>query len=264
MKYQVTNGQAAALNAQGDSRTLDLQLNHPVVRSRSLNLYAQAQVARTDFENESSGSVTSKYRKRQLSGSLQVNSFDTWQGGGANSASVGLSQTILSGNRGSNAASLPNQYSHVNLTLSRNQFVTESVTAFVSARKQHTAANTDSSDNFIAGGPSGVRAYPSGEGSAPEGTAASAELRWRANSAITTRFFYDWARVQDRDDQVGRYLLRGWGGGADIQLPIGATLSFNWAKPKGSHPNPSQADANRNQDGTRFGIRTWASLSYQF
>lgn len=264
MNYKVIKGEAAALNARGSSQVIGMSGRYPWVRSRAKNLYLNAKYEHSNFANESSGSVTSDYRKDAFQLGLDGNLFDGWAGGGVTTASLSVQRSLLGGNRGTNAAVLPNAYNFWSASLSRNQSVGDQDTVLLSASRQHATDNLDSSDNLSVGGVSGVRAYPAGEGSAAEADQLSLEWRRRLDQGAVIKVFYDWALVRDRDQAVGDYKLRGYGAGADLPLPIGLDLTLTWAKPIGHHPNPANNDPSLNQDGTKFGSRVWASLVYDF
>lgn len=264
MRYTVDKGAAASLDANGGSTSLELTARYPINRSVQQNLYLNGQATRTGFVNRASGSVTSDYHKWAYRLGVNGNQFDSFGGGGVTAYALNFRRSVLGGNRGTNASVLASHYNFWDAELTRNQTVSDQVSAFTKLRRQHARAAIDSSDNLSVGGLSGVRAYPTGEGSAAQADQANLELRWNLRDGPLLTAFYDWARVRDRDVNVGHYLLRGYGVSVDVSLPVGLDLSATWANPIGAHPNPANGDPGLNQDGTAFGSRVWLSLTYPF
>ena len=60
---------------------------------------------------------------------------------------------------------------------------------YVRLAAQRASKNLDSSEGFVAGGPGGVRAYPTGEGFGNEGQLVQLEWRWRAGDIAPYAFF---------------------------------------------------------------------------
>lgn len=138
----------------------------------------------------------------------------------------------------------------------------------LSASGQSASKNLDSSEKFQLGGPTGVRAYPVGEGLGDSGWLGSAELRYSfKQTALGTPqafAFYDTGHItQYRNlwtnalapDRPNSYSLSGWGLGASLNLSERGSLRVLWAKKAGTNPNPTLTGTD--SDGSNKSGRIW-------
>ena len=72
------------------------------------------------------------------------------------------------------------------------------------------------------GGLAGVRAYPSGEATGPQGQRLGVELRYLFNKSLIIKPFYDWGMVERRDPTSI--------GPSEYEIS-GAGLSASWSTP---------------------------------
>jgi hemolysin activation/secretion protein len=139
----------------------------------------------------------------------------------------------------------------------------QGLTLYAAVQGQDTGNKPlDGSQNMSLGGSSGVRAYPSGEGSGPKGRLAQLELRWRPNNRWQITPFYDYGRVAKRQSETHpHYSLKGHGLSVAWNGPNGWNAQATYARRQGNNPNPNPQDNKSDQDGTLYRDRFWFSLS---
>lgn len=263
LSYKIVSPEFAALDGRGRSSSQGLDAIYPLIRSRSRNLYLNANLDSKDFVNESNASVQSDYASTALSLGLSGNLFDSVGGGGANSASVALvagNLALGSPQAGENPA-LEGSFSKLRYAVSRQQvLLRDDLSLYATLSGQQSGGKLDSSEKLSLGGASGVRAYPSGEGSGSSGQLAALELRWRLPQGFNLVGFYDWGSVSDPDSPS--YSLKGVGLGLTWQTPIGASVKATWARRLGDNPNPTSTGVD--QDGSLNLNRWWFAASLPF
>jgi hemolysin activation/secretion protein len=263
LRYHIISPEFVALQSQGSSASVGLEASVPLLRSRSNNVYLSLNADHKTFHNESNATVQSDYVSRSTSVGLSGNSFDNWGGGGANSASL----TWVSGNVGLGSldaaenAALEGLFTKLRYTLGRQQVVTEDLSAYAALSGQLASQVLDSSEKFNLGGASGVRAYPSSEGSGSRGQLLNLELRWRVLQNMTLTGFYDWGSVANLDASPS-YSLQGAGLGVSWQSAQGFNVKAVWAHRLGSNPNPTATG--NDQDGSLSENRWWLTASLPF
>ena len=196
------------LDARGDSDTFDLSLHYPFIRSQNLNVYGSVGAEYRKLQDEIR-STNTKTDKNAKVGNVGINADlrDSLGGGGANQAGLTFTQGKLDIETASAAAidavsaKTEGSYNKWNWNLSRQQAITQKLSASVQARGQHTSDNLDSAEKFTLGGSSGVRAYPSGEGSGDIGWLASAELRYAFMPQVAASVFYDAGGIEVNADK---------------------------------------------------------------
>ena len=264
LNYHVVAPESSvALQAKGQSDSLGLEARYPLVRTRNRNLYLNLGADQKTYLNEDMNGVQSDYANSNVNAGISGNAFDGWGKGGSTSGSL----TMLFGNLALGAEQTGERnknggaFRKLRYSLSRQQTVSEAWTWVGTLTGQQAEATLDSSEAMILGGSSGVRAYPSGEGSGSRGYVATLELRWRLSPTVNVTGFYDQGSVGN-DDGTPSYSLAGAGLGATWATPAGATFKAVWAQRIGSNPNPSATGTD--QDGTLVPDRWWLSLSLPF
>lgn len=275
LDYRLVTDDFEALHARGNSNTVGLEASYPLIRARDRNLYFLANYDHKTYDNEAFSVTTSRYFSDTLSFGLSGNLFDGLGRGGANSGSVIVTGGNLnlgqSPTQTADALTLRTQGQFLKLryALSRQQVLTDSLSAVASFSGQIANKNLDSSEKFYLGGPNGVRAYPIGEGSGTDGQMLNLELRWRLPYGVSLLGFYDWGHVTvNRNNnfpgasQVNSYSLQGTGLGVQWQPGRGVSLAATWAHRIGGNPNatPSGTD----QDGSLIKNRVWLTASLSF
>ena len=200
----------AALEAQGSANSTSVFAAYPFIRSPARNLSGTVSYESKNLNDRvnSTNTVTDKkvgVTSVGLTGNLQ----DAWLGGGINSFDATLVMGRLNiasvGALAIDAASAQTNgsYSRVAYGISRLQRINNSTLVSMSFNGQQAGKNLDSSEKFSLGGPTGVRAYPSGEASGDEGFKGTVELRhsYSANWQVTA--FYDFGTVRINKNPFG-------------------------------------------------------------
>jgi hemolysin activation/secretion protein len=268
MAYKVIVGPAAGTPAQitGRSNSMGADLNYPIVRARTHNLYLSAGVENKSFLTRDT-QLRSDYETYTLKVGLSGNRFDELGGGGANSASVQwLSGRLANMNAHSQIDTIGRNYTKLSYSLSRQQALVGSHSLLLSLQGQQASRVLDSSERFYVGGAQSVRAYPSSELGGERGELLTAEWRWRFNPAWVLTGFVDQGRVvalaPTTSDKQAQHFLRGHGLSASWQGGAGITTKLTWSRRDGSNPKPTLTGTD--SDGTRKLDRLWLTMSASF
>lgn len=256
MRYKIVEGAFAGLNAEGTSRSTGLEARYPLVRARQANLFLQLNYDRRDFDNLTAGASTTRYQTDDYTTALFANAFDDLAGGGANSASI----AFTSGTRSNSMGSSDQSWRKLNYSVSRQQTLTQNLSVVASVSGQEASNPLDSSEKFYLGGASGVRAYPSSEGSGDSGTLTTLELRWRLPGNLVWSVFHDYGQV--RNETAPSYALQGAGMALAWQSESGFTVRATVSSRIGDNPNPTPTG--HDQDGSLDINRFWLSVSASF
>ncbi len=258
LNYRVITDDFASLNPNGTAFTRGWDISYPLLRSQLQNVNLAFSYDDKKFDN-TSNSVTTSYGIKAYNATLSANQIDTWAGGGSTLASVGLT----SGNK-----STESRYTKLNLSLSRLQSLTDSLSLYAAASAQATNKNLDSSEKMYLGGASGVRAFPASEGGGSEGNTFTLELRQRLDHNITLTGFYDYGWVKANKDNSttaanpNSYNLQGYGVSVAWQATQSIDIKATLAQRLGGNP---AAQANGNDgDGTQKVTRIWLSTGIAF
>jgi hemolysin activation/secretion protein len=247
----------------GSSTTEGLEASYPLIRSRLKNLYLGLNVDRKHFANQSALGTESHYDVNTVSVALNSNLFDNLGGGGANAASLVLTEGKVDlGNldRGERP-SLNGSFSKLRYSLSRQQVLSDTISLYAALSGQHTDASLDSSEKIYLGGAYGVRAYPSNEGGGSSGYIGNVELRWRLSQGLSVTGFVDDGHIKNYDDTAS-YSLRGSGLALTWQGSSGLNVKGTWARRTGDNPNPTATG--NDQDGTLQKDRLWLTVNMPF
>lgn len=250
----------AALDAQGDGATWNLNASYPLLRSRGNNLNLIGALEYRDLNDSQSGTETAKTLTLLTLG-VDGDYSDNWRGGGMTSYSV----SVNLGDADNDAnPSVEGAYTKLSWELQRRQFIDEKHTVLGKLRGQLSSANLDSSEKVSLGGPNGVRAYPVGESSSDEALIASLEWHY-AYGAVGQGFtlipsvFADYAFSRLDKSTVAFGNVRNlWGLGVGVtayrpgKAQIG--LSLAW---RGTGDAPQSAN-----DDDRF--RLWLQAVFSF
>lgn len=275
MTYQLVAPEFRAAHIEGTSQTVGLEVSHPLLRTRSLNLYATAGYDGRSFDNLANYVTTSQYRTDALSLGLTANQFDQLGGGGVNTASLSghLGRVNLDGspNKAADAAASHTQglYSKFKASLSRSQTVTEDLSLFTSLSGQYAFKNLDSSEKLFVGGASGVRAYPSSEGGGSSGITGNIEARQQLPFGFEGVAFIDAGWVQQNVDNSysgaplkNTLYYKGYGLSLIWRGAYQSTVKLTWAHRIGANPLPKPDG--HDQDGTKRLDRFWLTAGVGF
>jgi hemolysin activation/secretion protein len=166
-------------------------------------VYGTLSGAGKHFVNRTFGSIaTSNKTARTAVLGVSVDGRDNVGGGGLNGFSIaatrgkldlsGLPSDLSSDDITARANGV---YSKTNYSLSRLQRLGSTTSLYASISGQRALKNLDSSEQFSLGGPTGVRAYPTGEAIGDEGVLGTLEGRWQFAENWQAAIFTDRGRI---------------------------------------------------------------------
>lgn len=163
-------------------------LSYPVIRSQRMNIglsLAYQDKEMTDVRLTDTESKTA----RVVPLTLNFDSRDEWIGGGITYGSLSMAKGDV------NELAGKKPFKRWTLDVARQQRLNNLWSVYGYVLAQGADSNLDSSEGISLGGPSRVRAYPSGESSGDEGWLVQAELRLSLG-AWTPYAFYDHGKVR--------------------------------------------------------------------
>jgi hemolysin activation/secretion protein len=214
---------------------------HPFVRTRGANLIGQF-AYETKMLNDRVDSTASNIDRRiTASKAGVVGDFrDGAFGGGLNSFGYTLTEgntiinqtSVLAADQAAGGARTAGRFAKHNFEFRRLQKITDNSNLLLAVQGQMASKNLTSAERFSLGGPSGVRAYPTGEGLGDTGYIFSAEFRYIvpglkiAQGDVSLSGFWDqgWVQLNENalpatgntlNDQNNR-TLSGYGVGASV------------------------------------------------
>lgn len=148
-------------------------------------------------------------------------------------------------------------YDKAVLSLSREQQLPAKFSFYLAGTLQRSSKNLDSSEQFVLGGPNGVRAYPTGEAVGDQGWLATAELRYRVCSGLQLALFEDAGGIDiNRNPYIvqanGRHLQGGGIAATAVWRSFSVKASAAW---RGDEAPTSDSDRQP---------RVWVAGSYAF
>ena len=282
--YYKLGSNLAALDANGYADTIGASLSYPIIRSRTFSLWTSAGYEYRMLNDYTAATLT---KDRDIhSGTVDVSSssLDSFGGGGLTSIRLAFTAGDLAlGNR-TNAqndgitAQTAGTYTKLGYSVARLQRLIDNLTLFGSVSGQLALnKNLDSSEEFILGGPSGVRSYPTGEGSGDEGHAFTLELRYDTplpqsygtlqlvgfgDAGTVTLHHKLWPNAVAIATAKNSYWLGGAGIGVNYSYKSLLALRGTWAHTIGSNDGRSLTgkDADNRSEDNRF----WLQASVWF
>jgi hemolysin activation/secretion protein len=176
---------------KGTAKVSTIGLSYPIIRSQKINVNLSATLQdKRLFNSRSFGTSTESYAIGSLPVALQFDRRDGLGGGGISYGSFGITPGQLRNNSNSSE-----HFTKLNADVIRLQSLKGPWALYARLSAQASNRNLDSAEGFTLGGPTGVRAYPTGEASGDEGWLAQIELRYGFGS--TTPFvFFDQGKVK--------------------------------------------------------------------
>ncbi len=278
LQYQIGRELSNA-QLEGEAYTAGTSLYYPLIRSREFSLNASAGYEHRGLRDKGAKNITSDRHIDEAVLGLSANSLDNWLGGGINNAQIGLAagnldrsddEDDLAADR--HDAKTQGGFAKFTYSLARLQKISQQLSLFGSINGQQASGNLDSSEKFILGGPSGVRAYPIGEGSGDHGWVINTELRWDlpytlpignlqlvgfVDTGHITMHDQVWAGAITNRSGKNSYQLSGGGISLNLTEHNLYQISGTWAAPIGSNPGRSSqdSDADGKQDDHRFWLQ---------
>lgn len=259
------------LDARGGSRLHRAGLSYPLRRSEAWNLEMELAWSRRRQEDASLGEYLRERRLEDLTLSLFGDAVHAGGSGahtawivdlGHGQARLGLQDDWLADAGG---PGVHGSYSLARLELRHDHWLHRDWYLRARFNSQWTDGNLDSSQQFVLGGPTGVRGYPVNEAAGDSGAVLQLELHrvlpTPGNGELDGYLFADGGSIRQRQDPWdvfgrNRYQLAAAGlglrwnrGGFTASLAIGTPLG----------DNPGSMD-DTNQDGTGRGPQFWFNL----
>lgn len=279
LDYDLVQPEFKALQANGTARTAGLSAAYPLFRQAARSLSLAASLDDKRLRDLTVAGETSNRLVRVAGIGLSGFANDAAFGGGTTQYDAGFGwgksdqRNTAALAADATTRQVQGSYSKFNYSLRRLQSLGDDWSLSATLRGQNASKNLDSTERFVLGGPSAVRAYPVGEAAADEGWLLSLGLNWRANEQLSTSLFVDTGGVKLNDKlwagwNAGNprlqndYRLSGAGIGIDWRFVTQGIVSFVIASPIGRNPGRDAND--RNVDGGTNGTRGWISINLQF
>ena len=275
MTYEVVVGAVGMVGAAGKAITQGLDWAYPLIRSTEENITLLFNVDNKKYQNTSAqGIELSNYKVDTASAQINGTSRNIDTGTNINySAQLTVGKVNLDGSLSQvtdmTGARTEGIFEKVRLNATINQAITDDTSILGSLTIQRASRNLDSSEKMQLGGATGIRAYPTGEGSGSEGEILSLELRKALTETVNISGFYELGQIHQQHNPNfpggptnNSYILRGTGLSATYVDPSGVQLKATLSRRLGNNPNPTQTGTD--QDGTFDRNRFWLQLSIPF
>jgi len=267
LEYEVLPvSDSTELKPRGYASTAQLVATYPLYRTRSTNLNFESNLERKHYKNNNTTGNQTDYNVYDLTLGLSGDRSNPWFVGGTSAASLmlDLGKTHIAG-QATGITLEDGRFNRWRYNLNHTQFIKNDLSLTGKFYGQFANQNLNSSEKFYLGGTSGVRAYPTSEGSGSEGYIMNLEARKELPLNLSVLGFYDFGHVKQKVEQaeaMNTYNLKGYGMALDWQGPYRTNVSLIWARRIGNNPNPTIE--NNDQDGTRHLNRFWLKASIGF
>jgi hemolysin activation/secretion protein len=224
--YYELGGDFESLDAHGTADIASVGISYPLVRSQTSNLSAAVNFQHKWLRDEQDSTATNNTKASNLLPvSLNFDHRDGLLGGGVTYGSTSWTHGVLDLNANlassdAGTASSNGDFDKLNIDMARIQALPlQNLTLYVRGTGQLAGNNLDSSEDFGLGGPTGVRAYPTGEGYGDSGWLAQTELRYSLNM-FTPYAFYDYGQVKINENPwaAGKNQRSLGGGGVGLRF----------------------------------------------
>ena len=256
--------------------------NYPVFNSSRRSVFLSGTYNFKDLYNENLGVVVSdKTAETQDVGLIFQNTDNIVNSG---FTQLSLTQTFgdtdltkvaadFAADQGAGGAKTNGNFQKFNAQVFRIQEISDKLNLQILASAQKVDKNVDTSEDFSLGGPTAIRAYPSGEAAGDEGFRVSVDAQYDLISGskfgdIILSSFYDYGEIKQYKDTYdivmtspNEYSLEGWGLALDFLTMNRFNLKVIWADAIGD--NPGKISGN-NSDGKNNSSRIWAMARFSF
>lgn len=270
------------VGSKGSADNVTLSARYPLIKNRLSTLLFIASYDWKRLENFALDTKISDKRVNAFNLGFLYYGTDGFAGGGFKQLGITLTAGVLDlGNLEANldadraTAKTNGSYGKMSFNASRLQKISETINFFISSSGQISGKNLDTSEKFILGGPTGVRAYPSSEGIGDSGIKTSAEVRWSALSNtpigdLQLTSFYDLGVIRQYDNvwtnaglttpNVYRLQSAGFGMSIGKQGRYDARLTYAFK----IGDNPGANMQGNDSDGKSYHERIWFQVSAMF
>ena len=257
--------------------------NYPILNSSRRSVFLSGTYNFKDLYNENMGVVVSDKTSETQDVRLIFQNADNLVSSGFTQLS--LTQTFgdtdltkvptnFAADQGAGGAKTNGSFQKFNAQVFRIQEITDKLNLQILASAQTVDKNVDSAEDFSLGGPTGIRAYPSGEAAGDEGFRVSVDAQYNLTSGskfgdIILSSFYDYGEIKQYKDTYdivmtspNEYSLEGWGVALDFLTMNRLNLKVIWADAIGD--NPGKTISGMNSDGKNNSSRIWAMARFSF
>ena len=255
----------------GDAKNYGFNINYPIYRTVPRTFSISTGYEKKELYNEVNRAATSDKEIENLKLNFTLENIDSFYGGGYTQIKPGIVFGDLDLSKVSSSLSSDNTGARTNgsftkstLQIVRIQRLTDKITLNFNGNIQKSNKNLDSSEKLILGGPSGVRAYPSGEGSGDEGYKYNLDLKRSLGNYglfqnMTGSIFYDYGEIDQYHDTTNlsvnqnNYSISGYGIGFESNIDERFSFKASYAKTLGGNPGEvSSKDSDGKADNSRF------------
>lgn len=205
-----------ALETKTRNKIISLDVRHPFIRSRQMNLFGGAQFTYQDAETQLLGLVTANDHIRSLRVNGRFDFVDGWQGITQIFGEVSQGLNLLN-NSSSNSSVISrtggrSDYTKINLEISRLQHVHGPVNLLASVAGQYSPHRLLAAEEFGVGGSNYGRGYDPSEITGDKGIAAKAELQYSGTTDLPVLDsyqlygFYDFGTVWQTENVAGGHV----------------------------------------------------------
>jgi len=221
---------------------------------------------------------SSDYSLQVLGLGFNAEHNDTWLASAQTTAGINLVAGKVNLNGSANQADdlagahTSGNFAKLRWSLSRHQFLTDSLMLSLAGSGQFADSNLDASEKFYLGGINGVRAYPTSEGGGSEGYLGQVELRGYLPSNFIASAFMDYGHVKQNENnfkangrlinEINSYNLKGYGISLAWQGPYRTNVKATYAHRIGKNPNPTASGSD--QDGSKNYDVIWLNGGINF
>ena len=280
LKYRIGE-EFRGTDAFGDAQTWSANVAYPLIRGRENNLFTSLVYDYKKLNDKVEGTTVDDKRIHVVTAGLQGSAIDGLLGGGFTAYGLAVAggnldldgfQPFLATDqqtRNTNGA-----YWKLNANGSRVQNLGDGFSLFVAAQGQYAGENLDTSEQITLGGPTGVRAFPTGEASGDDGALVNVELRadlggpsWLGQFQASAFYDHGWVRLHANtwDNWNGgqsaiknSYDIGGGGFGLTLEKSSQYQIKAFWAA---KEDNPGKSAAGLDSDGKNLKSRVWVQAS---
>jgi hemolysin activation/secretion protein len=194
----------ASANRSGTALVGNTGLTYQLIRSNTGNLTLGGSLVRKNMSDDANAFVTRKF-SNSIPLSVQFDLRDQLMGPAITFGSVVFTYGSLSLDSDlklRDSMRTEGRYKKFNLDIVRQQQLPKEIIFSMRASGQYSSQGLDSSEDFILGGPSGIRAYPTGEAAGDRGWLTQLELQRRYGD-YTPYVFYDYGRIDTNARVIG-------------------------------------------------------------
>jgi len=263
----------------GKAENANLNLKYPIYRSSAESLLTNFNYDKKYLYNATASVAQSDKELDNYTLGFTYQKLDQFFGGGYTQANINFTHgdldlskvaDSLTTDQGAGGNKTNGSFNKQNIQLNRIQQLPEKFTLNFLADAQFASKNLDTSEKMSLGGPTGVRAYPTGEASGDEGYKYSLDLRYNLGNMpffgdITPLIFYDYGRIKQFKNTAvtnNEYSLSGYGLGLEAVNSNNFSLKFIAAHTNGG--NPGASTQGNDSDGRSDDTRYWILANYNF